>query len=62
MNLKTIVYMLPGNRFVRINKSFVVAPSQIKVFTKDYAMVGTRNIPVGRAYSDSFAEAVRRWK
>jgi DNA-binding LytR/AlgR family response regulator len=62
INLKTIVTMLPGNRFVRIHKSFVVALSQIKVFTKEYAMVGSRNIPVGRAYSENFAEAVRKWK
>jgi DNA-binding LytR/AlgR family response regulator len=59
--LKTIVSMLPGNRFVRIHKSFVVALPHIKVFTKDYATVGTRQIPVGRAYSGNFAGAVRNW-
>jgi DNA-binding LytR/AlgR family response regulator len=62
INLKTIVTMLPRNRFVRIHKSFVVALSQIKVFTKDYATVGNRTLPVGRAYAEIFAEAVRRWR
>jgi DNA-binding LytR/AlgR family response regulator len=61
MNLKTIAAMLPGDRFVRIHKSFIIAMSQIKAFTKDYVTVGKKQIPIGRAFSENFAEAVRKW-
>lgn len=62
MNLKTIATMLPSDKFVRIHKSFIIALSQIRAFTKDNVTVAKKQIPIGRAFAENFAEVVRKWQ
>lgn len=45
---------LPGDRFIRVHKSFVVARSRITAFTALDVEIGGMEIPIGRMYRDEF--------
>ncbi|MGK2862970.1 MAG: LytR/AlgR family response regulator transcription factor [Chitinophagaceae bacterium] len=48
--LTSLEEMLPGNEFVRIHKSFIVAINKIESFNADWVEIGKKEIPIGRSY------------
>lgn len=59
MNLKSISALLPQSRFIRIHKSFLISRSKINVFTRNYVIIGQKQVPVGRAYANAFLAVMR---
>ncbi|MBN2011491.1 response regulator transcription factor [candidate division KSB1 bacterium] len=49
---------LPGDQFVRIHRSFIVAIAHIKAFTASEVEIGDRRLPIGRSYRQAFLAAV----
>jgi DNA-binding LytR/AlgR family response regulator len=49
---------LPENRFVRIHKSYIVAPARINAFRNDTIRIGEADLPVGRHYKQKFMEVL----
>ena len=53
MSLKSLVELLPADDFVRIHRSYVVARSKIRGFTKHHIQLPAgMELPVGRIYAD----------
>ncbi len=51
LSLKKLAMLLPETEFIRIHKSYVVSRSKISRFTKDYVVVASKTLPIGRVYS-----------
>lgn len=54
MNLKTIYEMLPKDKFLRINKSFIVNLELIDSFDNNDVFIGKYEISIGNSYRDTF--------
>lgn len=53
MVLKNMASVLPGDNFLRVHRSFIVAVNKIKSFTKqEINLTNGVTLPVGRQYSD----------
>ncbi len=44
---------LPGEKFIRTHRSFIVAADRIRAFTAETIEIGAHEIPVGRTYKNS---------
>ncbi len=55
MRLKNLEERLPGDRFVRVHKSYIVQLSQIEAIERSHILIGSDRIPIGESYqSDLF--------
>lgn len=54
MNVKTIDSQLPGEIFVRVNKSYIININSINEIDNDFVIIGNSEIPIGRTYKDDF--------
>ena len=53
MSLKSLVELLPASDFVRIHRSYVVAKSRIRSFSRQHILLAPDiELPVGRLYTD----------
>ncbi len=52
-NISTLEQKLPGNRFVRIHRSFIVSLREITTVSSDTVQVGAKELPFGRAFKKS---------
>src|SRR5688572_11979033 len=51
---------LPEGRFLRIHKSYIIALDKVKTFRNDNVRVADADLPVGRVYKKTFAEAFNK--
>lgn len=51
--ISTLEEKLPGDRFIRTHRSFLVAKKYIKAFTMETIEVENHEIPIGRTYKNS---------
>ena len=56
MSMKIIEELLPTNRFVRVHRSFIVQPENIKVIERSRIVFGKEYIPIADSYRDKFYE------
>ena len=57
--LKNIGAQLPDSEFIRIHRSFIVAKSKVRSFSKrEVVLKNGRTLPVGRLYASNVAEAL----
>ena len=61
MTLKSMETKLPPDLFLRIQRSFIIAPDKIKSITRNTVQIGNIAIPVGDQYKDAFAQLLSRW-
>ncbi|EOR95632.1 Two-component system response regulator [Arcticibacter svalbardensis MN12-7] len=61
MTLKSMEMKLPSDLFLRIQRSFIIAPDKIKSITRNTVQIGDISIPVGDQYKDAFAQLLSRW-
>lgn len=61
MTLKSMEMKLPTDLFLRIQRSFIIAPDKIKSITRNTVQIGNISIPVGDQYKDAFATLLSRW-
>ena len=53
MSMKSLVELLPSDEFVRIHRSYIVAKSKIRGFSKHHIQLPSGSeLPVGRIYAD----------
>lgn len=55
-SLKALESQLPGHRFCRIHKSFIVAKDRVECIERGFVKIGGRDLPVGRSYKESLKE------
>ncbi len=58
MSIKYLMELLPKTEFIRTHRSFIVAKSQIRAYTKQSVNLdGEINLPVGRRYGEELFRA-----
>lgn len=60
-SLKNLEVKLPPSQFMRLNRSAIVALSQITAVTKTSVQIGEIVIPVGENYREAFAAFLKDW-
>jgi DNA-binding LytR/AlgR family response regulator len=53
MSAKALEGELPGDRFLRIHKSYIVAVSSITAVRKNSVFIGELELPVGETYREA---------
>ena len=53
MTMKTIEELLPGNKFIRIHKSYIVAVAFITLIRKSSVTIGAEELPVSETYQEA---------
>lgn len=63
-SLKNIAIQLPGKKFVRIHKSYIVSRDHLTQITSDEVFIGQIRIPLSRNFKTSFHEqvVVPKWR
>jgi DNA-binding LytR/AlgR family response regulator len=60
-SLKALEEKLPGRRFMRIHRSFIVSLDQIKAVTRNSVQIGEMSITVSDQYKEPFNQFLSRW-
>ena len=58
-SVKTIENYLPGDFFIRVHKSFIVARQMIKIIHKNKIEIGDIIIPIGRSFKDAVEQFLK---
>ncbi len=58
MRLKTLEEKLPKDRFVRVQKSFIVRIPKIEAIERNHIVIGKDRIPIGETYRDYLYEVL----
>lgn len=59
--LKSLEEKLPGRKFMRVHRSFIVSLDKINAISRNSIHIGKITISVGEQYKDSFKEFLNRW-
>ncbi|HEY0899797.1 MAG TPA: LytTR family DNA-binding domain-containing protein [Sphingobacteriaceae bacterium] len=59
LTLKDIELQLPGTKFIRVHKSFIVALEKIRMVDGNTIFIGQDKIPIGESYRDHFYSRIR---
>lgn len=60
MSLKSLEEELPGNRFLRVHRSFIVSLKNIEVIERSQIIINEQRITVSDQYKEKFLEFVNR--
>ena len=58
MRMKTLQEQLPQDRFVRVQKSFIVQLSKIEAIERNHIIIGKDRIPIGETYQETLLNAL----
>ncbi|MBR5174595.1 MAG: response regulator transcription factor [Bacteroidales bacterium] len=58
MRMKTLEKQLPSDRFVRVQKSYIVQIPKIEAIERSHIIIGKDRIPIGEAYLESLLKAI----
>ncbi|MFB6341658.1 LytR/AlgR family response regulator transcription factor [Saccharicrinis sp. FJH62] len=58
--LSNIEAVLPQGRFLRVHRSYIVAPKYIDSYTKEYLEIGKNSIPISRSYKKEVMEQLEQ--
>lgn len=61
MTMKSLEEKLPANRFMRIQRSFIIALDKISAITKSSVKIGPADITIGEQYKDKLQEFLSKW-
>ncbi len=62
LSMKELASMLPPGRFFRIHKSYIVNFRHVSKIERDQVVVGTKPIPLGESFRESFLSAIQLTK
>jgi two-component system LytT family response regulator len=62
MSMKDLGSMLPQGRFFRIHKSYIVNFRHVSKIERDQVMIGTKPVPIGETFRESFLKALQLTK
>jgi DNA-binding LytR/AlgR family response regulator len=54
LTMKGLAESLPGEKFMRIHKSYIIAIDRITAISRNRVMIGDKWIPIGENYRDAF--------
>jgi len=57
-SLKRLEEVLPGDRFMRIHRSYIVPLQKIKSVEGNQVDIGSKKIPIGRSYKDAVMKKI----
>ncbi len=60
-SLKALESKLPGGKFMRLHRSYIIALDKITAMTKSSVHAGKVMIPVGEQYREAFAAFMAKW-
>jgi DNA-binding LytR/AlgR family response regulator len=60
MSLKAMEEKLPGNKFIRIHKSFIIAADKITVIKRDFACIGNQEVPISDFYKENLSRLTNK--
>ncbi len=55
-SLKSLEKRLPGDRFIRIHKSYIIAKSKVRALEGNLVHIGKEKIPIGASYREKVLE------
>jgi DNA-binding LytR/AlgR family response regulator len=58
MSMKALMEKLPGSKFVRVHRSYIVPLAKIENVRNKRIKIGEKYIPIGDSFSDAFFEAL----
>lgn len=58
MSLKQLEEELPGDRFMRVHRSYIIHRNKINSINKNRIILGTKQIPVGETYRKQFRSII----
>lgn len=58
MSMKSMEASLPGDRFVRAHKSFIINKEKIEAIDRGRIVIGNSSIPVGDNYKEGFQKSI----
>lgn len=62
-NMKTLEDLLPSNRFIRVQKSYIVHLEKIDTIERQRIFIADKVIPIGEAYASQFYSLIgQMWK
>lgn len=60
LNMTEMEEKLPGDRFLRINRSYIVSIGKITAFTNSDIEIGNEELPIGRSYRNEVIRTLRK--
>src|SRR5882757_8885181 len=60
-SLKSLEEKLPGKKFMRVHRSFIVSLDKINSITRNALQIGKVNITVGDQYKEAFSQFLSKW-
>ena len=57
--LKSLVEFLPSDRFLRVQRSYIVQISKIRIIKNNFIVFGNFEVPIGEAYRDEFEKYLK---
>jgi DNA-binding LytR/AlgR family response regulator len=60
LTAKEVLDLLPGDRFVRIHKSFIISIDHIEAIERQDVIVGGKEIPIGITYREHFMSIINK--
>ena len=61
MTLKSLEEKLPAEKFMRIQRSFIISLDKISAITKSSVRIGTADITIGDQYKSILQEYLSKW-
>lgn len=58
MSLKSMEVDLPGNRFIRVHRSYIVNRDKISSVDKNRIIINKKQIPIGETYRKGFMDSI----
>ena len=58
MSMKSMEASLPGDRFARVHKSFIINKEKIEAIDRGRIVIGNSSIPVGDNYKEGFQKSI----
>lgn len=58
MSLKSMEEDLPGNRFIRVHRSYIVSRDKISSVDKNRIIINNQQIPIGETYRKGFMDSI----
>lgn len=60
LSLKSLEEQLPGDRFIRVHRSYIVQPSKIRTIERNRILFDRERIPISENYRQSFYDFLAR--
>ena len=60
MRMKSVIELLPHDKFVRIHKSYIVAIRHIDVVGKDQVRIKKKKIPIGEKFRENLDRFIHK--